>query len=112
MISAPVYDLELINIKREGYHFTYGKYSIESDHYVHFDLIVNNLLYPYRYDFGFFIKDYDFIINEMKKYNQFKEYYNRFRSKTNLILLVKNDKKLMAIWELWIKYFKKIFLSS
>ena len=111
IISTPVYDLHLIKTKRDGYHFTYGKYSLDTNDYIHFDLIENNLLHPLRYDFAFFIKDYDFVMNEMKKYNQFKEYYNSIRSKTNLILSTINDNKLMAIWELWIKYFKKIFLS-
>ena len=111
IISTPVYDLQLIKTKRDGYHFTYGKYSLDTNDYIHFDLIENNLLDPLRYDFAFFIKDYDFVMNEMKKYNQFKEYYNSIRSNTNLILSTINNRKLMAIWELWIKYFKKIFLS-
>ena len=109
LLSSPVYDLELLKINKDGYKFRYGKHTFKSNDYIYFNLIENNILFFKRYDFLFFIKDYDFVINKMKKFNQFKQYYNSIRCKTNLILSITDD-KMLIIWELWIKYFKRIFL--
>ena len=67
-ISSPVYDLELLKINKDGYKFKYGKYSFHSDDYIYFNLIEKNILFSKRYDFLFFIKDYEFVINNMKKF--------------------------------------------
>jgi hypothetical protein len=109
LISSPVYDLELLKINKDGYKFRYGKHTCQLNDYIYFNLIENNILFFKRYDFLFFIKDYDFVFNKMKKFKQFKNYYNSIRSETNLILSVTDD-EMIIIWELWIKYFKRFFL--